>query len=89
MACPTRYREVTLMLDQTREDLIAELDQAWALALAQENPSAMIEASWKKCLLLGLVTDKIELRVIVDGNEISPGQAVEQAITRLVSTRRH
>jgi hypothetical protein len=37
----------------------------------------------------GLVTDTIELRVIVDRNGISPVQAVEQAITRLVATRRH
>lgn len=37
----------------------------------------------------GPSTDKIELRIIVQGNGISPGQAVEQAITRLVTTRRH
>ena len=46
--------ELTQMLDRTRENLLADLDQAWALALAQENAMAMIEASWKKCLLLGL-----------------------------------
>ena len=76
-------------MSKTIRDLLAELQQAWDLALAQENPTPMIEASWKQAVLLGLVTEKVELRLTVEGDGISPSQAIEQAITRTITTRRH
>jgi hypothetical protein len=73
----------------TIEDLLAELDGAWQLALAKQDAMAMCEATWKKALLMGLVTDQIELRIILDGDGLTPGQAIEQIVTRIATTRRH
>jgi hypothetical protein len=45
----------------TVDDLVAELEEARAMATKIENPSAMVSASLGKGKLLGLVVEKREL----------------------------
>ena len=40
--------------------------------LKVEHP-LLISSGWKQALLLGLVTDKVELRITIEGGGISPG----------------
>jgi hypothetical protein len=68
----------------TVDDIVAELEEARAVALKNDTASAMVAASVAKAKLLGLVIDKSELTG-KDGRPLHPAQ-VEPTTRDLASS---
>jgi hypothetical protein len=67
----------------TVDDLVAELEEARAIAMKIESPSAMVSASLGKGKLLGLIVDKGELTG-KGGEKLMPEGASTRDIARAV-----